>query len=87
MAHYNSSLCDGIVFAAVHLISESSDHFNILAMGETLDEIMDIIVAECHEDMEYISEIFVNCSDPKMDEPLREALRARINEDSEDLEK
>lgn len=75
---------DGVIFAAVHLISESGDHFNILATGEAADEVVADIVGKCEEEMSYISQIFVTCSDHLYDDVIHDALVELRDEDAED---
>jgi hypothetical protein len=77
-------ITDGIVFAAVHLISESGDHFNILATGETTDELIDDITGKCEEEMSYISEIFVTCSDHSYEDALYDAIVELRDADSDE---
>lgn len=79
-----SRITDGVIFAAVHLISESSDHFNILASGETADELVADIVGKCEEEMSYISEIYVTCSDHNYDDIVYDTLVELRDEDGED---
>lgn len=75
---------DPIIYAAVHLVSQSTDHFHMLVQGVDIDELIAAVVGESHEEMEYIEDIYVQCSDRAFDDPLYDALKAlRDSDDSE----
>lgn len=63
-----------VLYAAIHFVSASSDHYNFLVTGDSVEDLANAAVESCGEDIAYIDQIFADCSDPSLDEELYKVL-------------
>lgn len=62
-------------YAAIHIVSESSDHYTFLVIGETIAEMVDKVLTECPEPPRQWAQI--HCADNTTSKQLATALEIR----------
>jgi hypothetical protein len=72
-------------FAAVHLISESGDHYNIL-VNATPESFVAKVKSECLEDLAYISDFYVTAQSEDWEGVFRSKLGGAIAMAQSELE-
>lgn len=68
-------------FAAVHLITESGDHYNLLVEHVTAYDIVNYIRSEMGDEFDYVCDWFITAEDPS----ISDAATKIISEALEDL--
>lgn len=66
------------MFAAVHLISSSGDHYNLLVEHQTAQDIVDYIKVELHNELAYIDDWHVTAEDKSIGNKAVELLETAI---------
>lgn len=74
------------MFAAVHLISTSGDHYNLLVEHQTAQDIVDYIKIELHNELAYIDDWYVTAEDKSIANKAVELLETTILELYDSLE-
>ncbi|ADG60040.1 hypothetical protein Acj9p140 [Acinetobacter phage Acj9] len=68
------------MFAAVHLVTESSDHYNMLVEHANAQEILDYIKSEMGDELAYVCNWWISAEDVSIADYVSNNLEELINE-------